>query len=74
MCHGRQIEARVLRVCQDCERRTAEPTDRQTYIVPAARRIGTAWHCINRSSLPGSGKDFAPAGVATSVGALSSEA
>jgi len=28
--------------------------------------------CANYSSLPGSGQDFAPAGVATPAGALSS--
>ena len=75
MCHGVLIGSDLLKLCADCGRRTATPSKPvQTYMVPAVRRAGFYWRCRDRlSPPPGESRDFAPAGVTSSVGAFSSD-
>lgn len=74
-CHGVIASGALLKLCALCAKHSTHATEPTTgQIVPIARRAGpSAWRCANHVSLPGSGQDFAPAGVATLAGAFSSE-
>lgn len=48
-CPGLQIEHKTLKLCQECQRRTAPSDMHQQWIEPKARRCGGgSWVCIWR--------------------------